>query len=247
MASTTRLAHRKCFIPLESNPTVFTELTHLLGVSPSLSFTDVLSLDDPDLLAIIPRPVLALVLVFPASEKYKLQKAEDEAKRVAYTGSGEQEDVVWFKQTIHNACGLYGILHSVTNGETRTYIQSDSTLSNILHKAIPLSPESRALSLEDSEELEKAHSIAANKGDSAVPELEEEVDYHYFCFVKSRKSGHLYLMDGDRKGPVDLGPVLGKEEDLLCEGAFDIVRKFIQGEDGNNTNFSLMALGPNLE
>lgn len=42
--------YRKHFIPLESDPDVFNELINLLGVSPSLRFEDVLSLDGPHLL-----------------------------------------------------------------------------------------------------------------------------------------------------------------------------------------------------
>ena len=61
------MSYKNHYIPLESNPAVFTSLIHTLGVSPALSFQDVYSLDDPDLLACIPRPVLALILVFPSA------------------------------------------------------------------------------------------------------------------------------------------------------------------------------------
>lgn len=116
-------ARRKSFYPLESDPQLFTELAHNLGVSSSLAFHDVLSIDDPELLAFIPRPVYALVLLFiRTTGVYDRQKEEAEAKREDYTGSGEDEAVVWYKQTIYNACGLYGILHAVSNGPARTYI-----------------------------------------------------------------------------------------------------------------------------
>jgi ubiquitin carboxyl-terminal hydrolase L3 len=114
--------YRKHYIPLESNPDVFTHLIHKLGVSTSLAFQDVLSIDDLDLLAFVPRPVLALILVFPTSDTYERQKAKEEALVQAYSGSGKDENVIWFKQTINNACGLYGILHSVSNGDARQYI-----------------------------------------------------------------------------------------------------------------------------
>lgn len=245
---------------------VFTELAHRLGLSESLAFVDVLSLDDPDLLAFIPRPVVAFVLVFPTSEKYHKETEADENRRKEYRGSGASEDVMWFQQTIYNACGLYGILHAVSNGEARSNIsefhqtegshyrshsvsqEPDSTLAEILQKAEPLTPKSRALSLEDSEDLEKAHAAAAQKGDSAVPEdPEDEVDYHYICFVKSNKNGHLYQLDGDRKGPVDLEIPLAEGEDLMEKKVLDVLRGFIYGEDGDNQNFSLMALAPNVE
>jgi len=240
--------HRKCFIPLESNPEVFTELTHLLGVS-SLAFADVFSLDDPDLLMMVPRPVLALILLFPtgeASPNFEHDKAKDEAARPVYSGSGEKEDVIWFKQTIYNACGLYGILHALTNGEARSLIQPNSILSHILRDGVNLPPEGRALVLEGSQELEAAHTSVAVKGDSAVPgSPEDEVDCHYVCFVKSHESGHLYEMDGDRKGPVDLGAVLKGDEDLLCDAGLEIIRKYISREEGRNLSFGLLALVPN--
>lgn len=113
---------RKHYFPLESNPDLFTQLIHRLGVSPSLVFQDVLSINDPDLLAFVARPALALVLVFPTSEVYEQQKATDEASRRQYEAYGEGEQVMFFKQTINNACGLYGILHAVSNGDARELI-----------------------------------------------------------------------------------------------------------------------------
>lgn len=111
--------YRKHFVPLESNPEVFTELIHALGVSPSLSYQDVYSLDDPDLLAFIPRPVYALVLVFPCGDEYEEKVAREEAGMALYDEAGADEKVVFWKQTIHNACGLYALLHGICNGKTR--------------------------------------------------------------------------------------------------------------------------------
>lgn len=127
------MAYRKHYIPLESNPELFTQLIHQLGVSPSLAFQDVLSINDPDLLAFIPRPALALILVFPTSDAYEAEKAKEEELRDEYDGSGgrsggeaeveEEEPVMWFMQSINNACGLYAILHAISNGESRNFIR----------------------------------------------------------------------------------------------------------------------------
>lgn len=121
-APTPAMAYRKHFIPLESNPELFTELTHQLGLSTSLAFHDVLSLEDPDLMALIPRPALGLILVFPTTSNYEAELIEKDANTAEYSKSGEGEEVVWFKQTINNACGLYGILHAVSNGPARDFI-----------------------------------------------------------------------------------------------------------------------------
>lgn len=39
-----------------------------------------------------------------------------------YEGKGVEEPVIWYKQTIRNACGLIGILHAVSNGNSRGFI-----------------------------------------------------------------------------------------------------------------------------
>ena len=99
-----------------------TSLVHKLGLSSDLSWHDVYSLDDPSLLAFVPRPVHALLLVFPVSVAYKKLRAQEDAPLPEYSASGPEEEVLWFKQTIGNACGLMGLLHSVTNGVTRELI-----------------------------------------------------------------------------------------------------------------------------
>ena len=111
----------KHYTPLEANPVLFTQLIHQLGVSQDLEFQAVFSVDDFELLSFIPRPVLALILVFPTPEVFEKQKAVREATEQDYKGYGE-EDVMWYKQTINNACGLYAILHAISNGEARAAV-----------------------------------------------------------------------------------------------------------------------------
>ncbi|KAF2711857.1 ubiquitin C-terminal hydrolase L3, partial [Pleomassaria siparia CBS 279.74] len=233
--------YRKHFIPLESNPEVFTELIHALGVSPDLVFQDVYSMDDPDLLAFIPRPIYALVLVFPCPKEYEEKVEKEEANVKPYDGAGEDEKVVYWKQTIHNACGLYALLHGITNGEARNHLVSGSIIDGLLKTVTPLKPEERALALERNKELESVYASVASKGDTEAPGAESQVNHHYIGFVKSHKDSHLYHLDGDRKGPVDLGP-LGADEDVLGEKAFAVVREMIASTKGEDIGFSLMAL-----
>lgn len=109
--------YRKHFIPLESDPEIFTDFIHTLGLPPTLSFLDVLSIDEPRLLAFFPKPVFALILIFPTAEGYETRIQKEDKARENDVGVESHEDVVFFRQTINNACGLYAILHAVCNGE----------------------------------------------------------------------------------------------------------------------------------
>ena len=97
-------------------------LVHKLGLSPTLAFHDVYSLDDPSLLAFVPRPVHALLLVFPVSKTYESAREAEDGPLPEYSGSGPEEEILWFRQTIGNACGMMGLLHSACNGGARELI-----------------------------------------------------------------------------------------------------------------------------
>ena len=99
-----------------------TSLVQKLGLSSTLAFHDVYSLDDPSLLAFVPRPVHALLLVFPVSKTYEAQRVAEDSSLPDYSGSGSGEEVLWFRQTIGNACGMMGLLHSACNGPAREKI-----------------------------------------------------------------------------------------------------------------------------
>lgn len=225
-------------------------LLHKLGLSQDLSFHDVYSIDDQDLLAFVPRPALALLLVFPVSATYEQSRHDEDATRPTYEASGTDEKVVWYKQTIGNACGLIGLLHAVSNGPASQSITSSSDLDTFLKAAIPLKPQQRAQLIEDTDALARAHADAAAGGDTSAPSADDSVDLHFVCFVKSLKDGHLYEMDGRRKGPLDRG-LLQAEEDVLSESALNKgVRAFLKREEsagGGDLRFSLIVLAQSLD
>lgn len=69
-----------------------------------------------------------------------------------------------------------------------------------------------------------------------------EPPFAYMAFVKAR-SGRLYQLEGCRGGPVDLGCVLGADEDMLSDKALDAVRKFSEeAGKGAEVGYSAMAL-----
>jgi ubiquitin carboxyl-terminal hydrolase L3 len=242
-------------------------LVHNLGLSKALSFHDVFSIDDPDLLAFVPRPASALLLVFPVSRAYEMFRMQEDEKKSEYQGKGAEEPVLWYKQTIRNACGLIGLLHAVSNGNSRGFIGMDgcarrvhkanadskteqgSDLEKLVTDATPLEPIERADLLYNSQSLERAHQSAAVEGQSTAPNAEDNIDLHYVCFVKDERN-NLWEMDGRRKGPLDRGP-LGPDDDVLSEKALELgVRKFLKREEeagGGELRFSLITLAPNLD
>jgi ubiquitin carboxyl-terminal hydrolase L3 len=260
---------RKRFIPLENNPDVMNNLVHTLGLSPSLAFQDVFSIDDPELLEFVPRPAHALLLIFPVSQAYEKARHDEDLEKQDYEGAGEREVVLWFRQTIGNACGLIGLLHAVGNGEGRNaiglsfpsnlspfeklhYSNIDqvpkSNLDIFFRSAIPLQPSARADLLYESQALEDAHQQAAAGGDTSAPSADDRVDLHFVCFVKA-SDGNLWELDGRRKGPLNRGP-LPAGEDVLGQKALDAgPRVFMrrEAEAGGDLRFSLIALVPSMD
>ena len=117
-----------------------------------------------------------------------------------------------------------------------------SILSHILSSYPSTQSSERYKILEDSQELEQAYHKAALDGSSEAPtNPEDEVDFHYTCFVKSNSQEHLYELDGDVSGPI-LAATLAPEEDVLCEAAVNVIKRYIAARGAESIGFSLLAL-----
>ncbi|KAI0840702.1 ubiquitin carboxyl-terminal hydrolase [Hypoxylon sp. FL0890] len=233
------------FVPLEANPELLTSLLHKLGLSPALQIHDVYSITEPELLAFVPRPALALLLVFPISATYESARLAEDAGTPEYDGKGEDEPVIWYKQTIRNACGLMGLLHAVSNGPARNFIEPNTPLHQLITSSVPLPPQERSALLERTPELAAAHQEAASQGATAAPNAQDDIDLHYVCFVKT-EDGTLWELDGRRKGPIARGK-LDDDEDVLSEKALLWgPLKFLEG-GGDDMRFSCVALAGSLE
>ncbi|KAJ6190088.1 Peptidase C12 ubiquitin carboxyl-terminal hydrolase 1 [Penicillium mononematosum] len=217
---------QKTFIPLENNPEVHTHLCKNLGVSPSLTFHDILS-TTPEMLSWIPRPVNALILLCD-KPIYLAARSRVEHSIPEYLGSGADEPVLWMKQTIGHACGLMALLHVVTNLENGKYVLAGSELEKIVKRAVGLGPVERARLLYDSRFLEEAHMDAASEGSSIVPLPQEECGFHFIAFVK--KDGKVWELNGGMNGPLLRGELEG---DLLGEEGLDMTK---------NASFKILAV-----
>ncbi|KUI57229.1 Ubiquitin carboxyl-terminal hydrolase isozyme L3 [Cytospora mali] len=242
------MAEQKWWTILENNPEVMNALKKRLGLSDGLQFYDVYSLDEPELLAHIPRPAYALLVIIPLTEVWDEERKTEDSAKEDYAGFGEDEPVIWFKQTIGNACGSIGLLHSVINGPASKHIIPGSDFDEIRRAAIPLKISERAQMLYDSEAFEAAHRSVANLGDTAAPagQAGHHVGQHFVSFVKA-DDGHLWELEGSRKGPIDRG-MLAEDEDVLSPRALDLgikrVIKLVQDAGIDDLRFSCTALAP---
>jgi hypothetical protein len=75
------------------------QLAAKLGLSTELEFYDVYSLDESEL-SHIPRPALALLVIIPLTPSWEKDRQAEDVNKGDYQGSGPQEPVIWFKQTI---------------------------------------------------------------------------------------------------------------------------------------------------
>lgn len=64
----------------------------------------------------LPQPVEAIIFLFPITEAYEKYKNEEEA-RLTKLEQSISPDIVFFKQTIENACGMIALLHSVASSD----------------------------------------------------------------------------------------------------------------------------------
>jgi ubiquitin carboxyl-terminal hydrolase L3 len=238
---------------LENNPEVMNALGKKMGLSDDLTFYDVYSLDEPALLAHIPRPAYALLVIVPMFPQWKQDReAEDAAlgDPASYYDGGAagkgDEPVIWFEQIIGDACGSYGLLHCAINGAARKFILPGSTLEQLRNDAIPLAHPERAQLIHDSEEFEEAHKSVAAMGSTPVPTRgHEEHGGHFIAYVKA--NGHLWELEGCRGGPLDRGE-LGEDEDVLSPRALDLGLKRIINlggtADERDLRFSCIVLAP---
>jgi len=65
-----------------------TNLAHKLGLSKNLVFQDIYSVTDEDLLSLVPRPVHALLWLFPITENSEAAFRDEEEEMEAYATAG---------------------------------------------------------------------------------------------------------------------------------------------------------------
>eukprot|EP00922_Rhytidocystis_sp_ex-Travisia-forbesii_P013095 GHVS01019626.1.p1 GENE.GHVS01019626.1~~GHVS01019626.1.p1 ORF type:complete len:234 (-),score=37.81 GHVS01019626.1:231-932(-) len=223
----------KRWLPLEANPEVMSKYVQTLGGPPHIQFTDVIGCDEAAL-EMVPTPVYGLVLLFPLNKEMEKAAVEEEAKKIAQVVS----EKVWFtKQTIDNACGTIGLLHSIYNIQDKAPFQKGHFFSNFFDEVKTKNPEERGKALESNSEIEKAHTCAEREGQSHVPTPDEKVDTHFIALVEV--DGSLYELDGRKKFPINHGPC---KPAALLQNAVRVVKENFMDKNPSELRFSMIAI-----
>lgn len=223
------------WLPLESNPEALNVYASKLGLSTAKArFVDVFGFDE-ELLQMVPRPVHAVMLLYPLTPKSEAYSAA-EAERIAKEGQKISDNVFYMRQTIGNACGTIGLLHALGSHTEALGITDDSILGRFYSKAKQLDPEARAKLLEEDGGIASAHSDAVNDGDTNVPDITEQINLHFICFTVV--DGTLYELDGRKEHAIAHGPAT---EATCLESSARVIKDFMK-RDPENLNFNAVCL-----
>ncbi|KAH7107835.1 cysteine proteinase [Auriculariales sp. MPI-PUGE-AT-0066] len=242
------------WVPLESDPQVLTDWAKKAGLATrQYAFSDIFGLDE-GLLAMVPRPVQAVLLVFPITDALETARKEVDA-RISVEGGQPAVDptIIFIKQTIGNACGTIALLHAILN--TEVTLGPGSALSKFQDAVMNKTPTERGKLLEQTSIFATIHSEMAKQGQSEIPR-DNKTDLHYVAFVlapeppagdttgqeaRTDSPGlRLIELDGRRPVPVDHGPA---EEGSLLEAVANVVKETYVGKS-SSLQFSMIALAP---
>lgn len=197
-----------------------------MGLQREWGVVDVVGFDS-ELLNFLPQPVVAVILLYPVSKVQSL--SGDEPQTVP-------DGVYFMRQTIRNACGTIALLHAVANCQDQVALAPDSILQRFFDKTKDMSPEERGRELENSGEISQTHETSAQAGQTAAPDIDADVDYHFVAFV--HKNGKLVELDGRRNGVIVHGT--SSPSTFLQDAATTCVKIMAQNPDC--LNFTAVAL-----
>ncbi|XP_078042950.1 ubiquitin carboxyl-terminal hydrolase [Augochlora pura] len=226
------------WIPLESNPEVMTKFLHQLGVPKEWSIVDVYGLEQ-DLLALIPKPVVAIILLYPLRKKGDNTLVDtEEVDKQQSTAAVVDPSLYYMKQYIHNACGTIALIHSIANN-LDTINLKEGFLKTFLDNSKNLSAEECGKLLMSSNEICETHEEMAYEGQTEAPSEDVPVFHHFVAFVQ--KNGILYELDGRKPGPITHGSTT---PETLLEDAARVCKDYI-ARDPDEVCFTVVALSNN--
>eukprot|EP00561_Arcocellulus_cornucervis_P013453 CAMPEP_0185804928 /NCGR_PEP_ID=MMETSP1322-20130828/3544_1 /TAXON_ID=265543 /ORGANISM="Minutocellus polymorphus, Strain RCC2270" /LENGTH=263 /DNA_ID=CAMNT_0028500927 /DNA_START=121 /DNA_END=912 /DNA_ORIENTATION=+ len=231
------------WLPLESNPEMFTSFARRIGnLPPEWSFIDVIGFDN-EALQYTPRPVAAVILLFPCTDAIYAARAEQKKMLAQELASGNLTPAA--KSVLHveqvasfgNACGSIACVHALSNvdlsitGPLAQFKETTARLSTARERGnILVASDIQGLS-----DMSASDSVAQTE----CPDTGDTYLGHHYCAFVS-VNDHIVELDGTKVAPVDHGP-MSSDSDLLQEAARVIKNGWMQVEP-DRIDFSMVAL-----
>ncbi|KAJ8444350.1 hypothetical protein Cgig2_019908 [Carnegiea gigantea] len=219
----------KRWLPLEANPDVMNQFLWGLGLSEEeVECNDVYGLD-PELLAMVPKPVLAVLFLYPLTAQSEAERVKEDSVEREYS-----DKVYFMKQTVGNACGTIGLLHAVANVRSEIKLREDSFLDRFFKSTANTNPsEVRAAFLESDREMEVAHSAAASAG-----ETEKSRRFVQSTALRNPKDT---TEEENLRSRLRLMWILILFASLVLMDAAEVIKKIIQ-KNPDSMNFNVITL-----
>lgn len=216
--------------PLESDPSIFTQYLHNIGLSDDWEIGECYGLDE-DCLGFIPSTCVAMIVNAERLNKTLERAKGDEAMGLASDFYMKQSN------TLDNACGIIACLHAIFNNlQTVSVVQPDSVLANFWNQVKGQTPQERCQTLETCNEFKRVHKSFAMQGQSHLASSQEDVNHHYTAFVVLTSPGcddhdnsnrRLVEFDGTKRGPL---VVADNVDSLVHATAAELQRRLQEGE-----------------
>lgn len=219
---------------LESNPDSLNEYLQKLEFDTSkFVFHDLFSTEEWAR-NMIPKPTLALLLVFPCNDK-ALEFKKQEKDEIKSKGQIVAPDLFFIQQFALNSCGTVAIYHVLLNleNEFQSLLSPNSMVNKFKKENASKNIEQKSQAFAQSSDIKSSHSNVVESGTTS--HLVEN-NNHFVAFINY--SDHIYEMDGTKDFPINHGPT---NSQTFLEDACREVKKFMN-RDPENPNFSLLCL-----
>eukprot|EP01104_Vermistella_antarctica_P014093 TRINITY_DN437_c0_g1_i1.p1 TRINITY_DN437_c0_g1~~TRINITY_DN437_c0_g1_i1.p1 ORF type:complete len:256 (+),score=58.06 TRINITY_DN437_c0_g1_i1:65-769(+) len=222
------------WVALESNPAILTKFARAIGMSKEYSFEDCWGLD-PEMLAFVAQPCLAVIFLFPSSKADSLD--------IKSASKDPVDPSVWYmKQHVKNACGSVAVVHALANNTEKVGITGDASfLAKFMSTSSSMEASERGDAFGVAEGIESVSDAVAkdSSAQTEAPDADAAIDLHFVCFTY--KEGGLYELDGRKEGPVRWSS--STPEQFLFDAAKVIKTEYIDKMPGE-LHFSTIVLGP---
>ena len=215
--------------PLEGDPEIFTKYMKTVGLEKG-NFNEIFSMEK-EMLDNHPKNVRAIIFAFRRKESIIDNMTPTNAKYFMF----QEHD-------LDDACGVIACLHGIFNNLDKFPLKPNSPLEQLWKLVENQSPLKCSEIVSGFQQLKEAHHDAADEGQSDVPESQDEVKYHFVCFIVDKAKQLVYL-DGCKETPLMIKPNV-KEEDLIYL-TIELIKSWL-ADNKIEESFSIMTLNSEI-